>query len=404
CDRIRQHGYPCEIHKVTTSDGYILTIFRIPNTKSENPMRFPALLMQCLSCTSDIYVVTGPNDGLAFLLASAGFDVWLGNSRGNNYSQQHVSLSPYSLEYWSFALDEVASIDVPTKIRYILKATNRTRLHYYGHSLGATVFLMLLSSDPSYTEIIQSTHLSAPPIFLCLRRTYLESILLQFIGEPGNAAVELIGSFPSQGFTSLVRYLGHRFCKVKQNHRVCREIVNFLSEWGTAYLNTTLLADLSLSIPADGSLRQYIHYLQFAKNCEFKAYDFGRKVNIRKYGTAKPPSYDLKAIHTAQPIEVYFSDNDNMASLENVKKLYSIMGRVCNWNRLKLRRYSHYDFTLATNVGEVVNRCLVAKLQKYEGHPLDAERSVHVVNSVAADLVADIFIFLRWKKLTRSAM
>jgi len=40
------------------------------------------------------WVFNEPNVAPAFVLARKGYDVWLGNNRGNRFSQQHSTLNP----------------------------------------------------------------------------------------------------------------------------------------------------------------------------------------------------------------------------------------------------------------------------------------------------------------------
>lgn len=67
-DFIRQEGYPVERHTVITSDGYNLTLHRIPYSKNEDPSavtRKPAVLVQHgILCSSTDWVIAGQNNSL----------------------------------------------------------------------------------------------------------------------------------------------------------------------------------------------------------------------------------------------------------------------------------------------------------------------------------------------------
>lgn len=58
-------GYPVEIHHVTTSDGYILELHRIPYGVSGSSGDRPvALLQHCLQCSSSEYIMNTPDQAL----------------------------------------------------------------------------------------------------------------------------------------------------------------------------------------------------------------------------------------------------------------------------------------------------------------------------------------------------
>ena len=99
---IEESGYKVEVHEVTTSDGFKLQLHRIPSPGE------PVLLMHGLLCSSYCWVTSG-SDSLGFLLADLGYDVWLGNFRGNHESREHVNLDPdVDSDYWQFSWDEMA--------------------------------------------------------------------------------------------------------------------------------------------------------------------------------------------------------------------------------------------------------------------------------------------------------
>ena len=56
---------------------------------------------------------------LPILLAKAGYDVWLGNTRGSKFSTEHETMSMYDHEYWEFSFSEIGLYDLPAMVDYI---------------------------------------------------------------------------------------------------------------------------------------------------------------------------------------------------------------------------------------------------------------------------------------------
>ena len=105
---IRSRGYIAEEHYVTTSDGFVLNIQRIPRGRRESALpigRKPVVFLQHgLLMDSSNWVLNLPSESLGYILADHGYDVWLGNIRGNDYSQRHIRLQPDQAEFWNWRL------------------------------------------------------------------------------------------------------------------------------------------------------------------------------------------------------------------------------------------------------------------------------------------------------------
>jgi lysosomal acid lipase/cholesteryl ester hydrolase len=96
------YGFENECHTVTTGDDYMLNVFRIkdPRTPDDAPVVF---LQHGIFGAAENWA-SNRELSPAFILAKAGYDVWLGNSRGSKYSRLHKTLDPNKdTEYWEFS-------------------------------------------------------------------------------------------------------------------------------------------------------------------------------------------------------------------------------------------------------------------------------------------------------------
>lgn len=119
------------------------------------------------------------------MLADAGYDVWLGNARGNRFSTRNIRMSSKRSKFWDFrygkrmqpyifckstitfySFHEIGIYDLPAVIDHILSTTGESELDYIAHSMGNSALLVLLSTKPSYNLKIRHFIALAPAVHL----------------------------------------------------------------------------------------------------------------------------------------------------------------------------------------------------------------------------------------------
>ncbi|XP_055918358.1 lipase 3-like [Eupeodes corollae] len=367
--RIASFNYPVESHEVKTADNYLLTMFRIPyspkNLHLNDSKPRPVFLIQHgMSTSTDSFILNGPDNALAYVLADAGYDVWMGNHRGNVYSRKHIKLSPDESDFWKFSWHELGIFDMPAMIDYVLGKTNQDQLHFIGHSQGATVFFVLLSELPKYNAKFKTSFMLAPIAFVGHIKSPIGFIASSVLHQSPILS-HLLEGLEFLPMIEPVSMLGSELCAVGSWFQwVCAGLLFILGGWDSEHLNYTLLPQAIETHPAGCSTGQAIHYLQEHKSGYFRKFDHGKQNNLRFYGQITPPDYNISNIIT--PVRVYYSDNDKMAPVVDVKKIEKLLPNLVESYNVPVKTWTHVDFVFALEVKELIYDKIIETANYYE--------------------------------------
>jgi len=76
------------------------------------------------------------DDTPMFNLAREGYDVWVGNNRGNLYTHENNKIDPVKdpKAFHDFSFPNLGKYDLPVQIDLVLKTSGQEKLTYVGHS------------------------------------------------------------------------------------------------------------------------------------------------------------------------------------------------------------------------------------------------------------------------------
>mmetsp|Transcript_35470 Transcript_35470/g.41027 ORF Transcript_35470/g.41027 Transcript_35470/m.41027 type:complete len:402 (-) Transcript_35470:40-1245(-) len=361
-DRIvKDYGYPFEQHYVTTSDGYILKLFRIQhgikdaNETSTNGR--PAILIQHGIFDSADFVLThGPDLSPAFYLANAGYDVWVANSRGNKYSRQHKTLNPdKDAKFWDFSFADMVN-DYKANIEHVRSETGQTKIAVIGHSQGTSSMYAGLSTDAGWFKDRVSIFVSLGSV---ARLDNLTSKLLKFIIETPIvlSTVKKLGieeMFPSNFLTKSTFIL---LCGAIP--QICQFGAKIIadsdprvdsSEWARIYFG---------HFPSGSSTKCLEHYSQIFLSKKYQSFDYGAEENMRRYGTRTPPEYPLNKVSV--PVAKFTGSSDVLGDAQDNEWLSAQLAHTLVFD--KVYDYGHLSFFIAKDMNYLAD--MLEVLRKY---------------------------------------
>lgn len=251
-------------HYACTEDGYILCLHRLssaattvttaPELLSNQQRRLPVLVMHGLLQDSESFLCCG-KDSLGALLVNDGYDVWLGNNRGNLYSHGHRTHHPDSSKYWDFSVDDLARFDIPAIIEYISHATDHDKLIVIGFSQGTAQMFAALSLFPRLNKSIALFVAVAPAV----QAANFDNLLIASLAEFDPFVIKsLWGSKMMLPATPILR----RYLKPSLFALFIEGILSFIFGWKFEEISSHRRAKVFQHVFSESSVKIVVHWFQ----------------------------------------------------------------------------------------------------------------------------------------------
>ncbi|KAK8114103.1 cholesterol esterase [Apiospora kogelbergensis] len=347
-DLCAEFGYTAEEHVVQTKDGYLLGIHRLPWRKGEEDMKVNngpqslrkkvVYLHHGLLMNSEVWVsLTDAQRCLPFVLVERGYDVWLGNNRGNKYSKKSVKMSPASIDFWDFSIDEFAFYDIPDTIEYVLHSTGQSSLSYIGFSQGTAQSFAALSVHPKLNDQVN--------VFIALAPAM----------SPAGLSNGIVDALVKASPQVLFLLFGRRSILASATMwqsilyppifvRVIDIGLSFLFNWKAKNISLSQKLAAYPHLYSFTSTKSVVHWFQIIRNKSFQMFDDDVHPPLsttHKYTkVAKYPTRNIKT-----PIVLVYGGSDSLVDIKVM--LRELPNRTV---ATEIPHYEHLDFLWARDV------------------------------------------------------
>ncbi|KAI8147720.1 Alpha/Beta hydrolase protein [Fennellomyces sp. T-0311] len=389
--------YDFEQHVVRTKDDYLLCVHRIPSVKQtrQTPLKPPqrssdktsrihvidnldnfdaqfppvhsssskpvVLIYHGFLMSSEIWVCNvDEHRNLPLLLAEKGYDVWLGNARGNKYSQNHLWRNPRHQEFWEFSLNEYAMRDLPDVVDYILANTGASKLTYIGFSQGTAQAFAGLAVNPLLNRKVNLFIALAPA-------TTPKGLHHPLIDAFVKATPSVIYLLFGRKTPLKLALFWQRVISPPMFVKVIDSSVNFLFGWTGRNMTAEQKLVSYQHLYSLTSVKSLVHWFQIIRTGRFQMYD--ELPSRLPYHTSNavadhiPPRFPTKQIKT--PIAIFYGGSDSLVDFDVLSAdLPSPLAYV-----KAIERWEHLDFLWAERIEDIVYPDILKLLKHFNPSP-----------------------------------
>ncbi|KAI5954472.1 hypothetical protein KGF54_002247 [Candida jiufengensis] len=423
-------GYKAREHVVTTRDGYLLCIHKLEkfntqdkeeqlnleNTNKKNSNKI-VYLHHGLLTNSELWCLGSKKEKtLPYLLVDLGYEVWLGNNRGNKYSRKHLKLSASSVEFWDFSLDEFSYFDIPDIICYIDKfyerqknlgnldvssmnssrstsgsttpviggstttlnepppiKSSKNQIIYIGFSQGCSQLFASLSLFPEFNDKISLFIGLSPAIIPQNLNHPIFKIIVDQTAHDNSFLYSLFGRraiFPSVSFWST-------FFGPILYEKIVDKSLMLLFGWSNQNINNEQKKVGYPHMFSNSSVKSLLHWFQIIRAKRFQMFDETCSTGLTKLSSlsdsAKVKGNRVTPFpindHLKIPMVLFCGDSDILVDMEKTKSLILDSNKAMT-NKLEIimcESYEHMDTLWGNDVYELVFSKILKKLENLNG-------------------------------------
>lgn len=108
------------------------------------------------------------------------------------------------------------------------------------------------------------------------------------------------------------------------------------------------------------ALKQIAHYGQNIQDKVFRRFDYGSTENFRRYGSMKPPIYDISRITI--DTTMHYTLSDSLLDERDVHAMCAVMPN-CQYRKVERHTFTHVDFIAANDMKELVTEHIIEKMK-----------------------------------------